>query len=339
MARSVVGLDIGGANLKAAHVAGKACLQPFALWRNPAGLPEALRRMLRQLPPFDQLAVTMTGELCDCFETRRQGVLAILDAVEAVAKITPARVWLTTGRLVAPAQARRDPLQAAAANWLALATYAGRFAPTGCALLIDIGSTTADLVPLTEGKPTPRARVDSERLHSRELVYTGVRRTPVCALLGADGAAELFATTHDVYLTLGKLPEDAADRDTADGRPATRAAAHGRLARMLCADGETISDEEVRNLALRICHRQALLIRQAMDRVARDLPSIPAAVILAGSGEFLARAALELPPDVPGRLAPLHHAVSLRERHTPDISQAACAYALAVLASEAPDEY
>ena len=339
MARSVVGLDIGGANLKAAHVSGKACLQPFALWRNPAGLPEALRRLLRLLPPFDQLAVTMTGELCDCFATRREGVLAILDAVEAVAKITPTRIWLTTGRFAALPEVRRDPLQAAAANWLALAAYVGRFAPKGCALLVDIGSTTTDLVPLAEGKPIPRARVDSERLHSRELIYTGVRRTPVCALLGADGAAELFATTLDVYLTLAKLPDDETDRDTADGKPATRAHAHARLARMLCADVETTTDDERRNLALRICHRQALLIRQGMDRVAQDLPSIPAAVILSGSGEFLARAALELPPDVPGRLAPLHNAISLKERHTPEISRAACAYALAVLASEAPDEF
>ena len=38
------------------------------------------------------------------------------------------------------ATARQTPLQVAAANWLALATYAGRFAPDGPALLLDIGS-------------------------------------------------------------------------------------------------------------------------------------------------------------------------------------------------------
>ena len=42
MAASVLGLDIGGANLKAAHSAGLARLMPFELWKYPAGLASAL---------------------------------------------------------------------------------------------------------------------------------------------------------------------------------------------------------------------------------------------------------------------------------------------------------
>src|SRR5262245_44794516 len=131
-------LDIGGANLKAACPDGTARLKPFALWKDPGGLTAALRTLLGELPPVDQLAVTMTGELCDCFETKRQGVPAILDSVEAVAEGWPVLVWRTDGELVSPAEARATPLQTAAANWLALATYVGRLAPTGPALLIDI---------------------------------------------------------------------------------------------------------------------------------------------------------------------------------------------------------
>src|SRR5919201_1892665 len=100
MIPSVLALDVGGANLKAAHSRGAACLRPFALWKDPAGLPGALRALLGRMPLHDLLAVTMTGELCDCFETKRQGVNAILDAVEAVADGTPVRVWRTDGRLV-----------------------------------------------------------------------------------------------------------------------------------------------------------------------------------------------------------------------------------------------
>src|SRR5438552_12194660 len=103
-------------------------------------------------------------------------------------------------------------MRAAAANWLALAAYAGRFAPTGTALLVDVGSTTTDLVPLLGGAPVPCGNTDAERLLHRELVYTGVRRTPLCALLGETGAAELFATTLDAYLLLEELPEDVTDR-------------------------------------------------------------------------------------------------------------------------------
>src|SRR4051794_8277631 len=107
---TTLGLDVGGANLKAAHSTGPARCLPFALWRQPAGLGEALTGLLQLLPPADRLAVTMTGELCDCFRTKREGVLAILDAVELVANGRPVAVWLTAGRAVSLTEARSNPL-------------------------------------------------------------------------------------------------------------------------------------------------------------------------------------------------------------------------------------
>src|SRR5262245_29735015 len=219
MTTRMLGLDIGGANLKAVYLSGACRSVPFALWRSPGELAPRLGELVASLPPADALAVTMTGELCDCFACKRDGVEHILTAVESVAGGRAVHVWLTTGRFADPADVRRSPLLAAASNWLALATWAGRLAASGPALLIDIGSTTADLVPLEDGRPTPLGRSDPERLKCRELVYTGVRRTPVCALLGEDGAAEWFATTQDVYLVLGESAEAPGDCDTADGRP------------------------------------------------------------------------------------------------------------------------
>jgi probable H4MPT-linked C1 transfer pathway protein len=337
LSHSVLGLDIGGANLKAAHADGSALLQPFELWKEPARLADALRRLLDSLPPFDSLAVTMTGELCDCFESKRQGVNAILDAVEAVAPAKRIGVWQNDGRLVDVATARARPQQTAAANWLALATYAARLVPSGHGLLIDVGSTTTDIVPLLDGKPVPRGRTDPERLQHQELLYTGVRRTPLCALLGPDAAAELFATTLDVYLVLGKLFEDESDRHTADGRPATRVAAHARLARMLCADLETSTEAERRNLALRVCNRQMLLIRQAIAKVTENLTGPIETVIISGSGEFLALAALDMPQEPVWRLPPQTQVLSLATWLGTNISNAACAYALAQLATDTND--
>src|SRR5436190_24342751 len=117
MMRSVLGLDIGGANLKAGHSSGATALRPFPLWKNPAGLADALRELLDGAPPAGLLAVTMTGELCDCYESKRQGVHAILDAVEKVAGKTPIRIWRNDGRLVDLKEARTTPLSVAAANW------------------------------------------------------------------------------------------------------------------------------------------------------------------------------------------------------------------------------
>src|SRR5262245_36408871 len=176
MSPAVLGLDVGGANLKAAHGDGAARSLPFALWKHPDRLTEHLAALLAELPHGDRLAVTLTGELCDCFATRRQGVHAILDAVGAVAAGREVRVWRNDGRFVDAEAARATALQVASANWLALATFAGRFAPDGPALLLDVGSTTTDVVPLADGRPVPLGRTDPERLGLQELVYTGVRR-------------------------------------------------------------------------------------------------------------------------------------------------------------------
>ncbi|MGH7172091.1 MAG: hydantoinase/oxoprolinase family protein [Gemmataceae bacterium] len=327
---AALGLDIGGANLKAAHTSGRAWSVPFPLWKNPAALPDALRSLLEDMPSAEVLAVTMTGELCDCFESKRQGVLAILDAVTAVAGSTPVRVWRNDGRFVDVSAARATPLQVASANWLALATFAGRYAPKGPALLIDIGSTTTDIVPLLDGQPMPKARTDPERLYSSELVYTGVRRTPLCAVLGGYvTAAELFATTLDAYLLLGLVPEDAANTNTADGRPATKAAAETRIARMLCADLETSTADERRTYAENILGHQMMVLGSSFKCVASRLPALPQTILFAGEGEFLIRLTLKGQQNIPPC-----RVVALSRELDPEISRAACAYAVAMLAME-----
>ncbi len=327
MPAAILGLDVGGANLKAFHTVAGPRNTRFALWRNPDGLADALATFVAPLPPADALAVTMTGELCDCFPSKRAGVHAILRAVQSVAGTTPVWVWLTDGSFADPAAAREVPLRAAASNWLALATFAGRLAPAGPALLVDAGSTTTDVVPLRDGRPVAFGETDPERMLCRELVYTGVRRTPLCALLGDQVAAEVFATTHDAYLVLGDAPEDPADTETADGRPATRALAHARLARMLCADLETSTEDERTDLAKRAAARQVELVASAMACVAGRLGGPPRTVILAGSGERLAAAAL-------AATGWTTEVVSLRERTNAEVSAAACAFAVALLAAE-----
>jgi (4-(4-[2-(gamma-L-glutamylamino)ethyl]phenoxymethyl)furan-2-yl)methanamine synthase len=196
-------------------------------------------------------------------------------------------------------------------------------------LLIDIGSTTTDIVPLHDGRPVPQARTDPERLRCGELVYTGVRRTPLCALLGMEAAAELFATTLDVYLVLGRIAEDAGDRNTADGRPATKAAAEARLARMLCADLETSTAEARTKLVNRVLLKHVYGLQCAVERIARRLAPPPRSVVLAGEGEFLASLVLE-----EQKVISPCPVISLRETLGAEVSRAACAYAVAALTAE-----
>ncbi len=333
---SWLALDVGGANLKAAHSSGTARALPFELWKRPDDLATMVASLAATFPTSDRVALTMTAELCDCYPTKKAGVLAVLDAVGGAFAGRPVVVWGIDGHFHEVVEVREQPLLAAAANWLALASVAARLVPSGSGLLIDVGTTTTDLIPLRDGRPAARGRTDTERLQTGELVYAGVRRTPICALAaelpfrGATTglAAELFATTLDVYLTLAHIAADPDDLATADGRPATVVAARDRLARMVGADRDAFSDEDA--LALADAADEALLRRleAAAVRACRPTVGRPGAAVVAGTGEFLARRLARRVVERGGTI------VGLAESWGPVASTAGCARALLALALE-----
>lgn len=333
-------VDIGGANLKAADGRGFAVAYAFPLWKQFPQLVAELRSLIAEAPPSDHLAVTMTGELADCFETRSEGVRRILAAVAEAAGGRHTRVYLVDGRLVSPAVALSHPLLAAASNWHALAAFAARYVQGRPAVLLDIGSTTCDIVPIIDGRPAARGTDDAQRLLAGELVYTGVERSPVCAVVrelpygGGECpvAQELFATTRDAYLILQGLPEAPNDHNTADGRPATRAAARARLARMVCADTDTFSDEDAWIAADAIAATQAEHVARALDRVAQLMANPPEVLVISGHGDALVDRVL----DARGTSTPI---VSLAELAGPLVARCGPAHALATLARELSAPY
>lgn len=328
-------LDIGGANLKVSDGHGYADAQPFAMWREHTRLAGALRAAIERAPRCDSLAVTMTGELADCFASRAAGVRWILNAVTTAAAGRPTRVYRVDGRLVPCADAAADPIAVASANWHALASYCARLASEPSALMIDIGSTTVDIIPLADGCPTGRGSTDYERLAAGELVYTGIDRSPVCAVVSEltfEGirhavAQEFFATMRDVYLLLGDRPEDPDDRQTADGRPATRADAHRRLARMLCLDADQVSTDVTGQWAGEIALAQLQQLARAARKVLAGFAQGPTTVVISGHGQSLARRLLD-ELDWAGRT------LWLSDRLGESQSRCASAYALAVLARD-----
>ncbi|MEX0704506.1 MAG: hydantoinase/oxoprolinase family protein [Planctomycetales bacterium] len=333
----VIGLDVGGANIKAADADGRAVSRPFAIWKGPQRLASALAEALSRFDKADAVAVTMTAELADCFRTKAEGVHAVLLAVEEAARGAAVLVWQTAGEFVPPDVAREIPRLVAAANWHALATWAGRIAPDGAALLLDVGTTTADVIPLLDGAPVSRGLTDVERLQAGELVYTGVRRTPLCAVAHSvpfrDGycplAAELFATTLDVHLLLGDIPEDPRDVDTANGRPATVEHARDRLARMLCGDRTEIGDDELERIARFLADVQRRRIAGAVERVLIAQQADCRHAVLSGSGTFLAERVVAGLPRLRGIAR-----TRLADALAPELAEAACAFAVARLAAE-----
>jgi len=331
----VLGLDIGGANLKAATSDGRAISMPFPLWKQPGELADALKKLSAQFPDVASYAITMTGELCDCFRTKAEGVTHIVRATEQAIGLD-FLVYGVLGAFLEPTKAIELWNHTAASNWHALAKFAGRYAPTGPGLLIDCGSTTTDIIPLANGRPIPKGSTDVARLKSGELVYTGVRRTPLFALLPqGETCAELFATTQDAYVALGFYPEELTSTDTADGQPLTIINSETRLARMLGGDAETVPLDEIQHLARTVIRQQESLILSASRKVYRHLCelhpeyiNVPISLICSGSGERLARIVASHPPVQPERV------LSLSEKLGPMLSECAPAYAVAVLAAE-----
>src|SRR5215831_12769657 len=258
--KTVVGWDIGGVNTKVALVEDqrlvRACARPFELQRAPETLATVLRELASEVgtqtnSPDVVHAVTMTAELSQMFRTKREGVAFVIDAVIAAFPSSTARVFAVDGRFVEVAEARSRPLAVAAANWAATAALVAR--QYRDAVLIDIGTTTADVIPIVGGVVVVRGRTDPDRLASGELVYTGALRTPAEAIAShvlVDGervgvSAEGFALAGDVHLWRGDLAPADYTVPTPDGRPATKEFASERLARVICADREMLDETAI----------------------------------------------------------------------------------------------
>ncbi len=303
---SVIGWDIGGVNTKVARVARGAVLttivQPYEIQRAPDALAPLLRelatRVEADLAQPTVHAVTMTAELSQMFRTKRDGVRFVLDAVEEALGPSLIRVYSVGGRFLAPSDAREMPLAVAAANWAATANMVALSYPDS--LLIDIGTTTTDIIPIIGGVVAAQGRTDPERLASAELIYTGALRTPAEAIasevpvdrLLAGVSAEGFALAGDVHLWRGDLDPADYTCPTPDGRPATREFAGERLARVVCADRELLDDAAICLIADHIAHAQVERISAAIERVRARHPTLRTAVV-SGLGTFLAVAAAE----------------------------------------------
>jgi probable H4MPT-linked C1 transfer pathway protein len=298
------GWDIGGVHLKTARLesrgAGRRLVwrqQAFEIWRRPDRLATALRR-LGGRDDGGARAVTLTAELSDVFPGRAAGVRAILAAVSAALDRRPYRVLDSAGDLLAAAAARRDPLRVASANWMAPALVAARRAGRG--LLVDIGSTTTDIVPFAGGLPRPEGTDDRGRLATGELVYSGVLRTPPAALaatvpLGGGPCRtipEFFTQMADVYVILGHLGPGDYTTATPDGRGRGRRDCAARLARLVGAESRDLSAGEIRGIAAHLMERQVETIAAAIRAVAArpGCGRAPMAVVC-GSGRFLAEEA------------------------------------------------
>ncbi|MBK5191525.1 MAG: hypothetical protein JJE19_08540, partial [Methanosarcinales archaeon] len=115
-----VGIDVGGANTKIATSDGFVGSLYAPLWEDKESLYDVLTEVNHKFgTEIEAVGVVMTGELSDCFETKREGVLHIKDALSATfeaPKFLDNKCSFKDG-----SEVDRGPLAFAATNWLASA--------------------------------------------------------------------------------------------------------------------------------------------------------------------------------------------------------------------------
>ncbi len=310
---NVIGFDVGGANTKAAFVKTgdgdveeiRTVTEYFPVWKmKREQLPALFKRLRRHIATparLDGVGVTMTAELADIYSTKSEGVTHILSCIEKVFVDTPLFVLDVEANLQSIEDAKRKPLDVAAANWAATGWMVSRIL-ANC-IVIDVGSTTTSIIPVIGGKIGATGKTDLEKLQNGELVYTGTLRTNIATITSSIPirdrmtklSSELFAQSGDVHLILGNIKSEEYVVETMDGQGKTMREAMARLARVICADIDMLTEQEIVTLAKHVCDKQigqiAEGLRQVYDRIEpcfqHDIP-----VVVTGLGrECLAKKA------------------------------------------------
>jgi len=302
---AIVGLDVGGAHLKLARLGGDGPLEAVRiaacpLWRGLDRLEAALDEIAGDIPPDSACVATMTGELVDLWSDRASGVSAIAGALAARFGTARLTIYAGAAGFIDAAAAGAHVDQVASANWRATAEALARDGEAG--LLVDVGSTTSDLIPFAEGVVLARGATDAARMAADELVYQGVARTPVMALsprLPFAGAwvtpmAEHFATSADVHRLTGDLPDGADLHPAADDGPKTLEASARRLLRMVGADLDAATRQDAGTLASFLAEAQLRRLHDAaLGVLTRPEARAIRVIVGAGVGRFLAKRVAE----------------------------------------------
>lgn len=281
----VLGLDIGGANTKATFVKTqeqnvveiKSILEYFPVWKNEKNqLPKLLKKLKKSLvnsKELDGVGITITAELSDAYQTKKEGISQVLESVAEVFGDVPIFVLDVEANLLSVDDALEKYLEVSSANWAATGWVVSQIIKNG--IVVDVGSTTTSIIPVINGKIAAKGKTDLEKLQNGELVYSGSLRTNVAALVNAIPvkekltrvSSELFAQSGDVHLILGNITQKDYTAETCDGRGKNRKEASARLARVVSADTNMLTEQEILAMAQFVYGKQVQQIAEGLKQV------------------------------------------------------------------------
>lgn len=278
----IAGFDIGGANTDLAVVeldeSGnlinlKTEFSYLPMWQRKNDLASVLKELLEPFGHVDAVGISMTAELVDAYKTKIEGVKDIASKSNEAFDVPVGFVGLDG--MMTLSELYENPMNAAAANWIATAPLAAKIKPE--IILLDTGSTTTDIIPIKNGVECAKGRSDLERLQTGELVYSGTLRTNVAALVEkvplndtmARIASELFAVTADVHMVLGNIKKENYSGDTMDGAGKSIEDCMRRISRVVCGDLEVLRTDEIENIAAYVYTEQVRRISEALTEVSK----------------------------------------------------------------------
>ena len=287
----IAGFDIGGANTDLAIIDFEndeiknieVDFKYLPMWSHNDDLSKVLIELIENICPvseIDAVGISMTAELVDAYDTKKEGVLDVVLKCEKTFSCPIA--YVSIDGMLSLKDVEKNPLKLAAANWIATTQIAALISDN--CIFMDTGSTTTDIIPIKNGKECAIGKSDFDRSATGELVYTGTLRTNLASFLDKIElnnksyrvASELFAQTADVYRVLDLITEDDYVCDTFDGESKSKTDCAKRIARVVCADLEILSKEDIIEMSEYIHQKQIEQIAGGLKQVneAQDLDLI-----------------------------------------------------------------
>ena len=286
----IIGWDIGGAHIKVAEIDFKKkktkTEQIYSpIWKNINNLKKSIKLIKKKFKKSDYHAITMTAELSDIFLNRMHGSKYI---VKLSSKILEEKkiFFYSKKNFIKKKVALKNASSLNSLNWHATANFISNFFPN--CILVDIGSTTTDIIPIKNKKIIAKGNNDNQRLKANELIYLGVLRSPIHAVEKKKNLIyENFANLSDVYRVLNKIPKKLDLLPTQDNKSKNKHDSARRIARIFGKDYKKTDFLKWKKIASQIEKKQKKILKKSVNKIEKRNFKKKIPIIGAGVGEFL----------------------------------------------------
>ena len=256
-----LGWDIGGAHIKLSTIKPNSFsfnIYKCNLWKSTDLLKKILHSVCRKYKRGFNIinVITMSGEMCDIFDSRNQGVKHILEIFKNINKEN--YVFSTKKPFFFKLSKKINPESISSANWFATAKFLET--KVNNAIAVDVGSTTTDIIVIKKGVCINKNYSDFSRLQSSELIYMGILRTPIHAVTKEIYSGqkkfsiipENFSNMSDVYRILSDIKPKIDYSENCDSKNKSYRNSLVRFSRIIGFDYHSKNERIVINLAKKI---------------------------------------------------------------------------------------